>query len=42
MEKFNSILKSISEKIELPQPMKSRILLEISADLNDTYELFLE
>jgi len=42
MEKFNSVLKSISEKIELPQPMKSRILLEISSDLNDTYELFLE
>ena len=42
MDKFNSILKSISEKIELPQPMKSKILLEISADLNDTFESYIE
>ena len=42
MEKFESTLKIISKKIELPQPMKSKILLEISADLNDAYELYIE
>lgn len=42
MDKFESILKHVNEKIDLPQPMKSRILLEISADLNDLYELYLQ
>ena len=41
MDKFASILKQVNEKINLPQPMKSRILLEISADLNDLYEIYL-
>ena len=40
MDKFASILKKVNEKIDLPQPMKSRILLEISADLNDLFDLY--
>jgi hypothetical protein len=42
MDRFASFLKQVNQKIDLPQPMKSRILLEISADLNDLYELYLE
>jgi hypothetical protein len=42
MNKFASVLKKVNERIDLPQPLKSRILLEISADLNDLYELCLQ
>jgi len=40
MNRFVSTIKMLDEKIDLPQPMKSRILLEISADLNDLFEYY--
>lgn len=42
MSRFTSLLKSIHEQLDVPQPTKSRILLEIAADLEDTYEFYRE
>ena len=42
MSRFSKFLESINKKLDLPQPDKSRILLEISADLNDLFETYLE
>ena len=42
MKKFTPILKRINEKLDLPQPTKSRIILEIASDLEDTYHLYLK
>ena len=38
MDPFKTLLININNKLELPQPTKSRIILEISADLNDAYQ----
>ena len=38
MTRFRDILLRTSDRLELPQPVKSRILLEISADLEDIYD----
>jgi hypothetical protein len=40
MSRFSSLLKSINERLDAPQPVKARILLEISADLEDAYEFY--
>jgi hypothetical protein len=40
MNPFKSLLIDINNKLDLPQPTKSRIILEIAADLNDTYQLY--
>ena len=40
MNPFKSLLIEINNKLELPQPTKSRIILEIAADLNDAYQLY--
>jgi hypothetical protein len=40
MNPFKPLLIDINKKLELPQPTKSRIILEIAADLNDTYQLY--
>ena len=40
MDPFKTLLMNINNKLELPQPTKSRIILEISADLNDAYHTF--
>ena len=40
MEYFKSLLIDINNKLELPQPIKSRIILEISADLNAAFRTF--
>ena len=40
MDPFKTLLISINKKLELPQPTKSRIILEISADLNDAFASF--
>ena len=40
MNPFKPLLININNKLELPQPTKSRIILEISADLNDAYQSF--
>lgn len=42
MNRFASVLTKINQKISLPQPEKSRILLEIAGDLNDLYEAYLQ
>ncbi len=41
MKHFTPLLKSINERLDLPQPTKSRIILEIAADLDDLYQLYL-
>ena len=41
MNRFTPILKQINEKLDLPQPQKSRIILEIAADLEDMYNVYL-
>jgi len=41
MKQFTPLLKSINERLDLPQPTKSRIILEIAADLDDLYQLYL-
>ena len=41
MNKFAPLLKSINKYLDLPHPEKSRILLEISGDMNDMYDLFI-
>ena len=40
MSRFSSLLTSINERLDAPQPVKARILLEISADLEDAYEFY--
>ena len=41
MNPFTGILKEINEKLDLPQPEKSKIILEISSDLNDALAHYL-
>ena len=41
MKQFTPLLKSINERLDLPQPTKTRIILEIAADLDDLYQLYL-
>ena len=41
MKQFTPLLKSINDRLDLPQPTKSRIILEIAADLDDLYQLYL-
>ena len=38
MTRFREILRRTSDRLDLPQPVKSRIILEISADLQDIYD----
>ena len=38
MNGFREILQKTSDRLDLPQPVKARILLEISADLGDVYD----
>ncbi len=40
MSRFSSLLKSINERLDAPPPIKARILLEISADLDDAYDFY--
>jgi hypothetical protein len=42
MNHFSALLTDINNRLDLPQPVKSRIILEIAADLNDLYETYLE
>ena len=41
MTHFKSLLNELNNKIDLPQPQKSRIILECAADLNDLYSYYL-
>ena len=38
MSRFAGVLKNISDGLDLPQPTRSRILLEMAGDLEDLYE----
>ncbi|MBN2071089.1 MAG: hypothetical protein JW814_06480 [Candidatus Krumholzibacteriota bacterium] len=40
MRRFSTILKEISRKLDLPQPDKSRILLEVGSDLEEMFKLY--
>lgn len=40
MNSFAPLLKTINEKLNLPQPTKSKIVLEIAADLDDLFHLY--
>lgn len=42
MNRFAKELRDIEARLDLPQPAKSRILLEIAADLNDACEYLME
>ncbi|HER43309.1 MAG TPA: hypothetical protein ENO08_02470 [Candidatus Eisenbacteria bacterium] len=42
MNRFSGLLRKISDGLDLPQPDKSRILLEIASDLDDMYRFFRE
>ena len=42
MKQFVPLLKKINEKLDLPQPIKSKIILEMAADLENLYEAYLE
>jgi len=42
MKHFVDIVQIINNKIDLPQPIKSRIILEIFADLEDLYLLYIQ
>jgi len=41
MKHFTDLLNNLNNKIDLPQPHKSKIILEISADLNDMFNYYL-
>ena len=38
MSRFAAVLKKVSDGLDLPQPTRSRILLEMAGDLEDLYE----
>jgi hypothetical protein len=40
MKQFIPLLKDINSRLDLPQPLKSRILLEIAGDLDDLYLIY--
>ncbi|MBN2088445.1 hypothetical protein JW964_02480 [candidate division KSB1 bacterium] len=40
MSGFTPILQNINERLDLPQPTKSRIILEIAADLEDAFQYY--
>ena len=42
MSRFADVLKDINGKLDLPQPEKSHILLEIASDLEDIYRAYRE
>lgn len=40
MKLFTSLLKKINDRLILPQPLKSRILIEMAGDMDDLYEFY--
>ena len=38
MRRIAEVLKQVSDGLDLPQPTKSRILLEMAGDLEDLYQ----
>jgi len=41
MKQFTPLLENINRKLNLPQPTKSRIILEIASDLEDLYNYYI-
>ena len=41
MSRFTPLLQRMNERLNLPQPEKSRVLLEMAGDLDELYELYL-
>ncbi len=41
MTRFARLIRATSDHLDLPQPIKSRVLLEMAADMEDLYEHFL-
>lgn len=42
MSRFSKLLNNINERLQVPQPQKSRIILEIANDIEGFYEYYLE
>jgi len=42
MSRFTAVLRDLSDRLSLPQPARSRILLEVSGDLEALFQSFLE
>ena len=42
MSRFAEVLRQVSDRLDLPQPTKSRILLEMGSDLEDAYRHYRE
>lgn len=42
MRRFAQLLLKIHEKLDLPQPQKSKILLEIASDMDELFNIYLE
>jgi uncharacterized membrane protein len=42
MKRFTEILRSAADRLDLPQPSKSNVLLEIAADLEDLFQHYRE
>ncbi len=42
MNKFTYLLEKINNKLELPQPLKSRVLLEIYGDIEEIYNAYIQ
>lgn len=42
MRRFKNLLTEINVKLELPQPLKSRIILEIANDIEETFKAYIK
>ena len=42
MSRFAGTLRDLSERLDLPQPARARVLTEVAGDLEDLYQLYLE
>ena len=42
MSRFAALLRRIDESLDIPQPSRSRVILEISSDMDDLYRHYLE
>lgn len=40
MKQFNNLLNEINNKLNLPQPLKSRVILEIAGDMEEMYSTY--
>ncbi|GJQ64632.1 MAG: hypothetical protein SCALA702_36850 [Melioribacteraceae bacterium] len=41
MNRFMPLLREINSRLALPQPLKSRVILEISGDIEDTFDYYI-